>query len=179
MRRPRCSLASCYTATRVNSQADQRQWMTLAHRVALLEGGRLQQLDTPANIYNNPANLFVAQFIGSPPMNVVNGALDGKNFMTAAAKFPTPVGGKIANAVLGVRPEDCAIVAPAKAAIKGEIYTVELIGDHTLVTVKAGPDMLTVKAAKDFTAKLGEKVGVGFATSRLFVFDAGTGLRVR
>ncbi len=158
---------------------DQIEAMTLAHRVAILEKGILQQLATPANIYNNPANLFVAQFIGSPPMNVVNGALDGKNFVTAAAKFPTPVGGRIANAVLGVRPEDCAIVAPAKAAIKGEIYTVELIGDHTLVTVKAGPDMLTVKAAKDFTAKLGEKVGVGFATSRLFVFDAGTGLRVR
>ena len=158
---------------------DQIEAMTLAHRVALLEGGKLQQLDTPANIYNNPANLFVAQFIGAPPMNVVKGSLEGKNFMIAGTKIATPVGGKIANAVLGVRPEDCSVVAPARGALKGEIYTIELIGDHTLVTVKSGADMLTVKAAKDYSAKVGEKAGVGFSTERLFVFDEGNGLRVR
>ena len=98
----------------------------------------LQQLATPAEIYNNPANLFVAQFIGSPPMNVVKGALEGKNFMTTAPAIATPVGGRIAKAVLGVRPEDCSVVAPAKGAIKGEIYATELIGDHTLVTVEGG-----------------------------------------
>ena len=139
----------------------------------------LQQLDTPANIYNNPANLFVAQFIGSPPMNVVKGALEGKFFMSNGAKIATPVGGRIASAVLGVRPEDCSVVAPAKGAIKGEIYTTELIGDHTLVTVRAGSDLLVVKAAKDFTAKLGEKIGIGFNTDHLFVFDESNGLRVR
>jgi multiple sugar transport system ATP-binding protein len=61
---------------------DQIEAMTLAHRVAILEKGVLQQLDTPARIYNDPANLFVAQFIGSPPMNVVHGALDGTAFQT-------------------------------------------------------------------------------------------------
>ena len=66
-----------------------------------------------------------------------------------------------------------------KGAIKGEIYATELIGDHTLVTLKAGSDLLTVKAAKDFTAKLGEKAGVAFGTERLFVFDESNGLRVR
>ena len=158
---------------------DQIEAMTLASRVAILERGVLQQLDTPANIYNNPANLFVAQFIGSPPMNVVRGALEGKFFMSNGAKIPTPVDGKVASAVLGVRPEDCSVVAPAKGAIKGEIYTTELIGDHTLVTLKAGSDMLTVKAAKDFTAKLGEKAGVAFSTSHLYVFDESNGQRIR
>ena len=158
---------------------DQIEAMTLAHRVAILEKGVLQQLAAPAEIYNNPANLFVAQFIGSPPMNVVNGSLEGKNFMANGAKIATPVGGKIAAAVLGFRPEDCSVVAPAKGSIKGEIYTVELIGDHTLVTVRVGSDMITVKASKDYTAKLGEKVGVAFSTSRLFVFDSGNGMRVR
>src|SRR6185295_5923789 len=127
---------------------DQIEAMTLAHRVAILERGVLQQLASPAEIYNNPANLFVAQFIGSPPMNVVQGSLEGKNFLNNGAKIATPVGGKIAKAVLGVRPEDCSVVAPAKGSIKGEIYATELIGDHTLVTLKAGSDMLTVKAAK-------------------------------
>ena len=158
---------------------DQIEAMTLAHRVAILERGVLQQLATPAEIYNNPANLFVAEFIGSPPMNVVKGSLEGKNFMAGGARIATPVGGKIASAVLGVRPEDCSVVAPAKGSIKGEIYTVELIGDHTLVTIKAGGDMITVKAAKDYTAKLGDKAGVAFSTGRVFIFDASNGMRVR
>jgi multiple sugar transport system ATP-binding protein len=158
---------------------DQIEAMTLARRVAILERGVLQQLATPAEIYNNPANLFVAQFIGSPPMNVVQGTLEGKNFLTNGAKIATPVGGRIAKAVLGVRPEDCSVVAPAKGAIKGEIYATELIGDHTLVTLKAGSDLLTIKAPKDFTARLGEKAGVAFSADRLFVFDESTGLRVR
>ncbi len=59
---------------------DQIEAMTLAHRVAILEKGKLQQLATPATIYNDPANLFVAQFIGSPPMNVVSGSLEGSYF---------------------------------------------------------------------------------------------------
>jgi multiple sugar transport system ATP-binding protein len=158
---------------------DQIEAMTLAHRVAILEKGVLQQLATPAEIYNNPANLFVAQFIGSPPMNVVKGALDGRNFLASGDKIPTPVGGKIPSAVLGVRPEDCSVVAADKGAIRGEIYTVELIGDHTLVTVKVGVDMITVKAPKDYTAKLGDKAGVAFSTERLFVFDASNGMRIR
>jgi len=158
---------------------DQIEAMTLARRVAILEKGVLQQLATPAEIYNNPANLFVAQFIGSPPMNVVKGSLEGKNFVVNGAKIPTPVGGKVTSAVLGVRPEDCSVVAPAKGAIKGDVYATELIGDHTLVTLKAGSDMLTVKAAKDFTAKVGEKAGVTFSTDHLYVFDESNGVRVR
>jgi multiple sugar transport system ATP-binding protein len=158
---------------------DQIEAMTLAHRVAILERGELQQLATPAEIYNNPANLFVAQFIGSPPMNVVKGELSGDQFNAAGAAIKTKIKGKLAKAVLGVRPEDCSIVAPAKAALKGDIYTTELIGDHTLVTLKCIGEFITVKAPKDFTAKPGEKAGIAFAPDRAFIFDAESGKRLR
>ena len=158
---------------------DQIEAMTLAHRVALLEGGKLQQLDTPANIYNDPANLFVAQFIGSPPMNVVRGTLDGNLFMAGGTKIMVPVMGKVAKAVLGVRPEDCAVTAPEDADMNGNIYAIELIGDHTLVTVKTESDMLTVKAAKDFSAKVGNAVGVRLSKDHLYLFEAEHGVRVR
>ena len=158
---------------------DQIEAMTLAHRVAILEKGVLQQLATPAEIYNNPANLFVAQFIGSPPMNIVKGALEGSNFMTNGQKVPLPVKGKIASAILGVRPEDCTMTTVAKGSLPAEVYTTELIGDHTLVTVRSGIDLLTVKASKEYTAKPGEKVGVSFDKSSLYVFDAASGARVR
>jgi multiple sugar transport system ATP-binding protein len=89
------------------------------------------------------------------------------------------VAGQIAKAILGVRPEDCAVVAPTKGSIKGSIYTNELIGDHTLVTVETGQDKLVVKAAKDFAGKPGESIGVAMAKEHLFVFDATTGQRIR
>ena len=158
---------------------DQIEAMTLAHRVAVLEKGVLQQLATPAEIYNNPANLFVAQFIGSPPMNVLRGSLAGNSFMFQGAAVPVPVEGKVANAVLGVRPEDCTVVGPGKGDIPAEVYTTELIGDHTLVTVKAGDDLLTIKAPKDFTAQQGDKVGIGLSQGHLYVFDRDTGARIR
>ena len=158
---------------------DQIEAMTLAHRVAILEKGVLQQLDTPAKIYNDPANLFVAQFIGSPPMNVVHGALDGSVFQTRGGRVDVSVAGRVDKAILGARPEDCSVTAPGQGHLGAEIYTVELIGDHTLVTVKAGEDLLTVKAPKDFAGNTGDSIGISFSKDRLFVFDAATGARVR
>ena len=135
---------------------DQIEAMTLAHRVAVLEKGVLQQLASPSEIYNNPANLFVAQFIGSPAMNVIHGILEGASFQTNGAKVKTRVKGQIAKAVAGVRPEDCSVTDPKKGTISGQIYTTELIGDHTLVTVNWGNDQIVVKAHKDFDGKQGD-----------------------
>jgi multiple sugar transport system ATP-binding protein len=172
-------MQNTFGTTTIYVTHDQIEAMTLAHRVAILEKGVLQQLASPAEIYNNPANLFVAQFIGSPPMNVVRGALEGSKFMAHGEKIETSVKGKVPSAVLGVRPEDCSITSPAKGDLRAEVYAVELIGDHTLVTAKVGSDMLTVKAAKDYTASLGEAVGISLPKSKLFVFDGADGTRVR
>jgi multiple sugar transport system ATP-binding protein len=153
--------------------------MTLAHRVAILEKGVLQQLDTPAKIYNDPANLFVAQFIGSPPMNVVHGSLEGTSFKSSGTDIGVAVSGQISKAILGFRPEDCGVVAPGKGNIRGRIYTTELIGDHTLVTVETDQDKLTVKAPKDFSGQQGDAIGVSLSKDHLFIFDAQSGQRIR
>ena len=158
---------------------DQIEAMTLAHRVAILERGVLQQLAAPAEIYNNPANLFVAQFIGSPPMNVIRGSLEGNRFKTAGASIETPVAGRSDKMILGFRPEDCSVVTSDSGTIKGRIYTTELIGDHTLVTVECDDDKLTVKAPKDFAGKQGDAIGVALSKDHLFVFDATSGQRLR
>ena len=158
---------------------DQIEAMTLAHRVAVLEKGVLQQLASPAEIYNNPANLFVAQFIGSPAMNVIHGGLEGSDFLTNGAKVKTKVKGQLSNAIAGVRPEDCSVAEPSKGTIEGKIYTTELIGDHTLVTVNWGSDQIVVKAHKDFDGKQGDPVGVILPPENLFVFDGTNGERIR
>src|SRR5260370_28405874 len=86
---------------------DQIEAMTLAHRVALLEKGALQQLDTPANMYNAPANLFVAGFIGSPPMNFLDGDLIEGGFSGPAGSFGTKTRVSHRGVVARVRSEDC------------------------------------------------------------------------
>jgi multiple sugar transport system ATP-binding protein len=158
---------------------DQIEAMTLAHRVAILEKGVLQQLATPAEIYNNPANLFVAQFIGSPPMNILHGSLEGTTFKSEDVSVTVPVKGKTAKAVLGVRPEDCAVTTASKGDIKGEIFANELIGDHTLVTVKTKTGMITVKAPKDYGGKSGETIGITTPKNSLYIFDGTSGARLR
>ena len=160
---------------------DQIEAMTLAHRVALLDKGVLQQLDTPARIYNDPANLFVAGFIGSPPMNFLHGSLVGGVLQGQGLRLNTPVRADVEKAVLGVRPEDCRIAnhAAGEGALEGEIYTVELIGDHTLVTIHVAGQMLTVKGAKDFERNAAGRVKVSFDPAAAFVFDEATGVRVR
>ena len=157
---------------------DQIEAMTLAHRVALLERGVLQQLDTPANIYNRPANLFVAGFIGSPPMNFLAGELVNGQFVAGAGSFGTSSRASRNAAVAGIRPEDCRVTASNEGKIVGEVYAIELIGDHTLVTCRCGTEMVTVKADKECDHRIGQAIGVSFQPKAIHLFDRGSGERV-
>jgi multiple sugar transport system ATP-binding protein len=157
---------------------DQVEAMTLAHRVALLDKGVLQQLDTPANIYNTPANLFVAGFIGSPPMNFIDGALVEGRFTAASGSFATSSRASSSAAVAGVRPEDCRLTEPSAGKLAGEIYTTELMGDHTLVTCRVGGATVIVKADKTFNRDAGEAIGVGFEESAVHLFAKASGDRI-
>ncbi len=158
---------------------DQIEAMTLAHRVALLEGGRLQQLAAPKTIYEDPENLFVAQFIGSPPMNVAHGRLDEGTFVIGEDRVATGGTETVANAVIGLRAEDCQVVAPEDGAIRAQLFANELIGDHTLVTAKIGEDMVSIKAPKEFEAGIDEAIGIAFEKDKLYLFDRDTGARIR
>jgi multiple sugar transport system ATP-binding protein len=157
---------------------DQIEAMTLAHRVAILERGVLQQLDTPANIYNRPANLFVAGFIGSPPMNVLDGSLADGRFSCGAGSFGTTSRSSANAVVAGIRPEDGRLTTEGSGNLAGEIYASELIGDHTLVTCRCRDATVTVKAEKDFTGGIGQKVGIGFEERAVHLFDKATGERI-
>ena len=158
---------------------DQEEALSMSDRVLVMQDGRAQQVGTPRQIYESPANLFVAQFLGSPAMNVIHGSLEGADFLTNGAKVKTRVKGRIGKAAAGVRPEDCSVTDPKKGTISGRIYTTELIGDHTLVTVNWGDDQIVVKAHKDFDGKQGDGVGVVLPPENLYIFDETSGERIR
>jgi len=158
---------------------DQIEAMTLAHRVALLDRGRLQQLGPPSQIYNDPDNLFVAGFIGSPPMNFLKGSLKAGRFEAPGIAIGTPIRGEAASAVAGIRPEDCALTSAGTGDLDAEIYSTELIGDHVLVTCRREAQPIAIKAAKDYTAGIGAKVGIRLNPQSLYFFDEKDGRRVR
>ena len=159
---------------------DQVEAMTLGHRVAVLNQGVLQQIDTPHRIYDDPANIFVAGFVGSPPMNVVPGALGGGRFQAAEGSLPVNSHEQREEVLLGLRPEDCHLVAGRSGdALAGTIYSIELMGDHVLVTCQLGNASIVIKAEKSFTGEIGAPASIQAPPGRCYLFDRKTGERLR
>ena len=159
---------------------DQIEAMTMAHRVAVMRAGVIQQLAPPEQIYNDPANLFVAGFIGSPPMNLLRGALQDGDFVAPGIRIADVGAGSNPDVVLGVRPEDVHLDAPERADVTGPVYTFELTGEAILVTadVQAVP---ALQPAATGTCGLpsAEHVGMRISREHLFLFDAKTEARIR
>jgi multiple sugar transport system ATP-binding protein len=158
---------------------DQIEAMTLAHRVAIMNRGIVQQIATPRQIYDDPANLFVAGFIGSPPMNFLNGELVGGEFVCPEGRFATRTNVSSNAVTAGLRPEDCWVTTPQAGKIAGTVYATELIGDHTLVTCRVGDATVTVKADKTVQHNMDEPIGLDFDEARAFLFDTTSGERIR
>jgi multiple sugar transport system ATP-binding protein len=156
---------------------DQIEAMTLAHRVAVMDGGVIQQLGTPEEIYDKPANLFVAGFIGSPAMNLVQGELRQGRF-EAAPVHVDGIEGFAGPVILGVRPEDVTVVPAGQGDFDAPVYTVELTGESVQVTLDTGTTRLVAKADRVWRAGMGTLVGVKINTKRLHLFNASTGMRM-
>jgi len=155
---------------------DQVEAMTLADRIVILEKGRIQQIGTPAEIYARPANAFVAGFIGSPPMNLLSGAVEDGVFTHPTGRLDG-VGAK-GPVLFGQRPEDVAITAPEDGDFRGEVFSSELLGDCALISVGLGREIVTVKVGPEEGRRAGESVGVRFDRGKLHVFDAEGGQRL-
>lgn len=160
---------------------DQIEAMTLADRIVIMQGGAIQQIGTPDEIYSDPANTFVAGFIGAPPMNLINGHIKDGTFISDNIEISGLTVKNEGAIKLGVRPEDCAVVAAKSKAshMTGEVYGVEPTGDMTYLTLRVGQNNLEIKADRDYRSDLGLEEKVAFDTERLYFFDAKTGQRVR
>ena len=161
---------------------DQVEAMTLAHRVAIMDGGALQQIGSPREVYDDPVNLFVAGFMGSPPMNFVRGSIGNGRFESRGG-VSVPIAGVKdgAAAVMGFRPEDAEVAEPGAGLFDATVYAAELTGDVTLVTLAlegGGDASLAVKMPKEYEVDFDRKVAVRFPVERGFLFDAGSGERL-
>jgi multiple sugar transport system ATP-binding protein len=154
---------------------DQIEAMTLADRVVVMKQGVVQQVGTPTEIYDKPANTFVAGFIGSPAMNLMEGRLEGGTFKGDNVEV-SGLQGPDGPAVLGFRAEDAQITNAGE--IHAPAYSVELLGDATMITVKAGGALIAVKAHKDYRTKIGAPAAIAVPPTICHLFDAESGLRI-
>jgi multiple sugar transport system ATP-binding protein len=163
---------------------DQVEAMTMADRIVVMHDGRIEQIGTPLDLYDRPDNLFVAQFIGSPAMNIVNGKLrrgDGGAFVEADSGLRWPLGsmaGTDGQAVAyGIRPEHLSLAQDADA-VPAEITVVEPTGAETELLARAGDSDIVLVTHGRPQVKPGDKIGLRVDPAMVHVFDQATGQRL-
>ena len=166
---------------------DQVEAMTMGDRIAVMNAGELQQLDTPENLHERPVNLFVAGFIGSPSMNffpakIVSGPVADAGF------FRVPMQGKAAEAVgreviLGVRPEDIDDLSKAQQnghlPVEARVEVVEFLGNELQLQLSADGQTFVARVSTDTQTRPGDSLRVGFNLRKLHVFDKATEVALR
>ena len=143
-------------ATMLYVTHDQVEAMTMADRVAVLREGRVEQVATPAELYDRPASAFVARFVGNPPMNLIPGP-------------PSE-----ASVMIGVRPEDLRLVAEGGGRLNGRVTEVEFAGHESIVHVDCGIAMVLVKAGR-IAPGIGTQAGLDFDKAAVRRFDGPDG----
>ncbi len=156
---------------------DQIEAMTLADRVVVMKKGVVQQVGSPTEIYDHPANTFVASFIGSPAMNLMEGTVTGSTFRAKHVEIPG-LDAKDGPLTLGFRAEDASLAPEGQGQITAPIYTLELLGDATMISVRVGGALVSVKADKTFRAEIGDPVHLSVPPAICHLFDAETGERI-
>ena len=175
---------------------DQTEAMTMGTRIVVMKDGVVQQVDSPANLYNFPCNAFVGGFIGSPQMNFVNATLNKKDdgvyveFGNASVKLPEGKASKAELAdyigkevLIGIRPEDihddpAMISANPDSIVDAYVDVTEMMGAETYLYLKISDIPFTARVNQRTTAKLGDDIKVVFDMNKLHIFDKDTELAI-
>ncbi len=182
------NLQNTLATTTIYVTHDQIEAMTLADRVVVMNGGKVQQVGTPVEIYDKPQNTFVAGFIGSPSMNLIEGTINNGTFASenvSVSGFDQSLSGGV---TLGFRAEDAAINSQSETqafsagtadGISAPVYSMELLGEATMVTMRVAGALVSVKAAKDYRIAIGEQGHISVPARICHLFDRNTGNRLK
>ena len=149
-------------ATMLYVTHDQGEAMTLSDAIAVMSGGRIEQYGAPKDLYRNPANLFVARFLGEPGMTIIEGEVQAGRFvaMGVTLDLPDDFAGRHSRLAMGVRPEDLVAQDPGVAPMVGIVRTVEFLGSRSLVRADIGPVLATAFVEPDIRVRAGEAIGL-------------------
>jgi multiple sugar transport system ATP-binding protein len=163
-------------ATMIYVTHDQVEAMTMADRIVVLNGGRIEQVGTPGRLYREPETRFVAGFIGAPTMNFIDVTLAGGELLIGGRRIRSPVAVADGHAVLGIRPEHL-VVDPT--GFEARVDVVEPLGADTLVSCLLGDTAIVVRVQGDFAGASGDRLGLSFQPFNAILLDASSGLRIR
>jgi len=156
---------------------DQVEAMTMGHRITVMRDGKIQQVGTPGQVYASPANAFVAQFIGTPPMNLIPATVSGETLQMSS--FTLPLTAKFRGRVTegqrvlaGIRPEH--VRHADEGPIKANVDVVEPVGHETIVYASAGEEHLVAIFDPSLTIRVGETIAMTVDAEAMHLFDAGT-----
>ena len=158
---------------------DQVEAMTMGHRIAVMNAGKIEQLGTPLEVYERPANLFVAQFIGTPPMNFFRATLTDGSLKAAMFSIPAPnTAGEAGEVIVGIRPEHVhepnAPVRGATASVAAVVELVEQLGHAVVVHARAGQDRIAALFEPHTLPHVGETIDLKLETERIHLFPPAT-----
>ena len=154
---------------------DQIEAMTMGHRISVMKEGRIQQVGTPLEVYDRPANVFVAQFIGTPPMNFFDATVNGDRLEAASFSLPLPRPVRPGRVRAGIRPEH---LTRGTVPVRAVVELVEPIGHEAVVHTRAGNDVLVATFDVHAMPRTGETIELQFQPEKLHLFDAATEERV-
>ena len=160
---------------------DQVEAMTLAQRMMVMNAGRAEQIGTPMEVYQNPASVFVAGFIGSPAMNFLDGKGEGAGRIALDGGGSVAIPGKVEagrRVTVGIRPEHLAPCKPSEANLVGSVEVVEALGADTLIHVTIAGRSIIARLAQGAHAEIGEPIALAAVRDKVYVFDADTGARL-
>jgi len=154
---------------------DQVEAMTMGHRITVMRDGKIQQVGTPRQVYESPANAFVAQFIGTPPMNLIPATVSGNSLRTSSFTLPLSAKFRVAEGqrvLIGIRPEH--LHHAANGPINANVDVVEPIGHETIVYASVGDARLVAIFEPTVTPRAGETIAMTVDTEAMHLFDAET-----
>ena len=170
--------------TTVHVTHDQAEAMTLGHRVAVLRGGRIEQFGPPLDLYRQPANRFVAEFLGSPAINMWRGTLGDDGVRAAGATLPVTAGlaarlSRSDRFDVGVRPEDVAVRLTAGIAwTQAIVEVVEAVGNETVLMMASGGERVVARTSPDVPVAAGQAAWFRIDEAKALYFDVPTGARM-
>ncbi len=154
---------------------DQIEAMTMGHRITVMKEGRIQQVGTPLEVYDRPANVFVAQFIGTPPMNFFDATINGNVLEASSFSLPLPRAYPNGRVRAGIRPEHA---TRGTAPVRAVVELVEPVGHEAVVHTRAGTDLFVATFDVHSMPRTGDTIELMLQPDKLHLFDAVTELRL-
>jgi ABC-type sugar transport system ATPase subunit len=175
MRRELVDLQRSLGTTTVYVTHDQTEALTMADRLVVIESGRIRQIGTVEDIYNHPADLFVAGFVGTPKINLIDGLISGgtiKPFNLSRVTVPPDYFSD--EVIIGIRPED--IIIEENGHFAGTVENIEYLGDKNILTLKYLAHKITI-STEPRPFSIGDIVRFNIRSGKTFIFNKETGTR--